>query len=63
MLIATDPDCDRLAIEVKDKNGEYLAFNGNQTGAILINYIVSNMKEMGKLPKGAAIVKSIVTGI
>ncbi|ABS34122.1 phosphoglucomutase [Clostridium botulinum] len=62
LLIATDPDCDRLAIEVKDKNGEYLAFNGNQTGAILINYIVSNMKEMGKLPKGAAIVKSIVTG-
>ncbi|KOR26447.1 phospho-sugar mutase [Clostridium sp. FAM 1755] len=62
LLIATDPDCDRLAIEVKDKNGEYLAFNGNQTGAILINYIVSNMKEMAKLPKGAAIVKSIVTG-
>ncbi|NFA61943.1 phospho-sugar mutase [Clostridium sporogenes] len=62
LLIATDPDCDRLAIEVKDKNGEYLAFNGNQTGAILINYIVSNMREMGKLPKGAAIVKSIVTG-
>ncbi|EJP6473997.1 phospho-sugar mutase [Clostridium botulinum] len=62
LLIATDPDCDRLAIEVKDKNGEYLAFNGNQTGAILINYIVSNMKKMEKLPKGAAIVKSIVTG-
>lgn len=62
LLIATDPDCDRLAIEVRDKNGEYLAFNGNQTGAILINYIVSNMKEIGKLPKDAAIVKSIVTG-
>ncbi|EJO5348140.1 phospho-sugar mutase [Clostridium botulinum] len=62
LLIATDPDCDRLAIEVKDKNGEYIPFNGNQTGAILINYIVSSMKDMDKLPKGACIVKSIVTG-
>ncbi|MFX0548386.1 phospho-sugar mutase [Hathewaya histolytica] len=62
LLIATDPDCDRLAIEVKDTNGEYVAFNGNQTGAILINYIVSSMKEKGKLPNGASIVKSIVTG-
>ncbi|NEZ47885.1 phospho-sugar mutase [Clostridium niameyense] len=62
LLIATDPDCDRLAIEVKDKNGDYVAFNGNQTGAILINYIVSSMKEKGILPEGSAIVKSIVTG-
>lgn len=62
LLIATDPDCDRLAIEVKDSNGEYVPFNGNQTGAILINYIISSMVEKGKLPKNAAIVKSIVTG-
>lgn len=62
LLIATDPDCDRLAIEVKDSKGEYIPFNGNQTGAILINYIVSSMSEKGKLPEGAAIVKSIVTG-
>ncbi|WP_142413338.1 phospho-sugar mutase [Hathewaya massiliensis] len=62
LLIATDPDCDRLAIEVKDSKGEYVPFNGNQTGAILINYIVSSMAEKGKLPEGAAIVKSIVTG-
>ncbi|EDS78620.1 phosphoglucomutase phosphomannomutase [Clostridium botulinum C str. Eklund] len=62
LLIATDPDCDRLAIEVKDKNGEYIAFNGNQTGAILIKYIVEGMNDKGTLPKNAAIVKSIVTG-
>ncbi|MCY6483393.1 phospho-sugar mutase [Clostridium aestuarii] len=62
LLIATDPDCDRLAIEVRDSNGEYISFNGNQTGAILIKYIVEGMHEMGTLPQNAAIVKSIVTG-
>ncbi|MGH4118146.1 phospho-sugar mutase [Clostridium sp.] len=62
LLIATDPDCDRLAIMVRDKNGEYVAFNGNQTGAILIKYVIEGMKEKGTLPKNAAIVKSIVTG-
>jgi phosphoglucomutase len=62
LLIATDPDCDRLAIMVRDKNGEYVAFNGNQTGAILIKYVIEGMKEKGTLPKNAAIVKSLVTG-
>lgn len=62
LLIATDPDCDRLAIMVKDNKGEYVAFNGNQTGAILIKYIAQSMKETGKLPENAFIVKSIVTG-
>ncbi|MEW9095206.1 MAG: phospho-sugar mutase [Clostridiaceae bacterium] len=62
LLIATDPDCDRLAIMVKDKTGEYVAFNGNQTGVILIKYIVESMKDKEKLPKNAFIVKSVVTG-
>lgn len=62
LLISTDPDCDRLAIMVKDNNGEYLAFNGNQTGAILIKYIVEGMKDTGNLPKNPFIVKSVVTG-
>ena len=62
LLIATDPDCDRLAIMVRDDKGEYVAFNGNQTGAILIKYVVEGMKEKGILPQNAAIVKSIVTG-
>lgn len=62
LLLATDPDCDRLAIEVRDSNGEYVPFNGNQTGAILIKYIVEGMHQMGTLPKNGAIIKSIVTG-
>lgn len=62
LLIATDPDCDRLAIEVLDKDGEYVAFNGNQTGAILIHYLLEAMSEKGSLPQNPAIVKSIVTG-
>ncbi|MBU3228384.1 phospho-sugar mutase [Clostridium algidicarnis] len=62
LLIATDPDCDRLAIEVRDHNGEYVAFTGNQTGAILIKYILEGLKAKNKLPKNGAIVKSIVTG-
>jgi len=62
LLLATDPDSDRLAIEVLDKNGEYVAFNGNQTGAILIKYIIEGLYNTGKLPENPAIVKSIVTG-
>ena len=62
LLIATDPDCDRLAIMVKGGSGEYVAFNGNQTGAILIKYVIEGMKEKGTLPTNAAIVKSLVTG-
>ncbi len=62
LLIATDPDSDRLAIEVRDKDGNYIPFNGNQIGAILINYIVTSLHEKGKLPKNPCIVKSIVTG-
>lgn len=62
LLIATDPDCDRLAIEVRDTDGSYVSFNGNQTGAILINYIVEGMAALGTLPENPAIVKSIVTG-
>ncbi len=62
LLIATDPDCDRLAIEVLDKKGEYIPLNGNQIGAILLKYIVEGLYQTGKLPKNPAMVKSIVTG-
>jgi len=62
LLLATDPDSDRLAIEVLDKDGNYVAFNGNQTGAILIKYIIEGLYNTGKLPEKPAIVKSIVTG-
>lgn len=62
LLIATDPDCDRLARMVRNKEGKYISFNGNQTGAILVKYIVESRKELGKLPSNGFIVKSIVTG-
>ncbi|WP_461615277.1 phospho-sugar mutase [Clostridium sp. Marseille-QA1073] len=62
LLMATDPDCDRIAIMVKDKNNEYVAFNGNQSGAILVKYILEGMKNKNILPSNGVIVKSIVTG-
>ena len=62
LLIATDPDSDRVACMVRDKSGEYEPLNGNQTGAILINYILMSRKEKNNIPKNGVIVKSIVTG-
>jgi phosphoglucomutase len=61
VLIATDPDCDRLAVMVKDGE-DYWAFNGNQTGAVLIKYILEALDEKGQIPSNGVIIKSIVTG-
>lgn len=62
ILIATDPDCDRLACMVKSNDGDYIPLNGNQTGALLVNYILTSRKAQGSIPANGAIVKSIVTG-
>lgn len=62
IIIATDPDCDRVAMMGKKPDGSYYAFNGNQTGVLLINYILNGLKASDKLPSNGAIVKSIVTG-
>ncbi len=62
VLIATDPDSDRMAIEVLWDDGEYHFLNGNQTGAMLIAYMAQGWKESGKLPSRSALIKSIVTG-
>ena len=62
LLIATDPDCDRVAIIAKDKDGEYIPFTGNQTGTLLLEYILSRRRIKGDLPSNGAVVKSIVTG-
>ena len=62
ILVATDPDTDRIAMVAKDDKGEYIFFNGNQTGALLVNYILSSRYKNRTLPENAAIVKSIVTG-
>ncbi len=61
LLMATDPDADRFAIKIKDDNGNYIPLNGNQTGYILVNYILEGHKTAGTLPKKGAMVKSIVT--
>lgn len=62
ILIANDPDCDRMACMVRNDKGEYIYLNGNQTGGILINYILDGLKEKNNIPANGVIVKSIVTG-
>ncbi|MGF2615169.1 phospho-sugar mutase [Rossellomorea vietnamensis] len=61
ILIATDPDADRLGVAVKDKNGEYVLLTGNQTGAVLIDYILGRKKEKNMIPANGRVFKTIVT--
>lgn len=61
LLMATDPDADRFAIEIRDDNGNYIPLNGNQTGYLLVNYVLEGHKSAGTLPAKGAMVKSIVT--
>lgn len=61
LLMATDPDSDRFAIEIRNDEGEYVPLNGNQTGYILVNYILDGRQSAGTLPAKGAMVKSIVT--
>ncbi|PLR80866.1 phospho-sugar mutase [Bacillus sp. V33-4] len=61
LLIATDPDADRLGIAVKDEQGEYIGLTGNQTGALLLDYILSQKQAKGTLPENGVVLKTIVT--
>lgn len=61
LVMATDPDADRVGIAVRDRDGKFLLLNGNQTGAILIYYLIRRWKELGKLKDEEYIVKTIVT--
>ncbi len=61
ILLATDPDCDRVGIAVPDKTGELVLMSGNEVGAMLLNYILSLRLEKGTLPKSAIAVKSFVS--
>ena len=61
LIIATDPDCDRVGIVVRNNEGEYVTFSGNQTGVLLTEYVLSQKKEKGTLPANGAIIKTIVT--
>lgn len=62
ILVATDPDCDRVAMMVNDGNDNFVFLNGNQIGALLVNYILSQRHIKGTLPEKGVIVKSLVTG-
>ena len=62
LILGTDPDCDRAAIEVRDENGEFVFLNGNKIGALLIHYILTSLQECREIPENGVIVKSIVTG-
>lgn len=62
LLLATDPDADRLGVYAKDsKTGEYMAFTGNMSGMLIAEYILSQKKEKNILPKNGALIKTIVT--
>ena len=61
LLLATDPDCDRVGIAVKNKAGEYELLTGNQTGMLLLDYICSQRVKHGKMPANPVMVKTIVT--
>ncbi|MFC5403608.1 phospho-sugar mutase [Cohnella soli] len=61
IIVGTDPDADRMGAVVKNDKGEYVVLTGNQSGALMIHYLLSNLKEQGKLPANGAVVKTIVT--
>lgn len=61
LLIATDPDADRLGIAVKNEQGEYVVLTGNQTGALLLDYLLSQKQVKGTLPENGVVLKTIVT--
>ncbi len=61
VIIGTDPDADRVGVVVRNPEGEYLTLTGNQTGCLLLEYILSQKKAQGTLPENAFVVKTIVT--
>ncbi|MBD3110118.1 phospho-sugar mutase [Bacillus sp. AGMB 02131] len=61
LLIATDPDADRLGVAVKNTEGQYVILTGNQIGAILIHYLITQKREQGTLSEKSLVLKSIVT--
>ena len=60
-ILGTDPDSDRVGIMVRDRAGEFQPVTGNQTGVLLLDYLIGAMKRAGKLPANAAALKTIVT--
>ncbi len=61
LVIATDPDSDRVGVMARGKNGEFVTISGNQMGALLLDYAIRERRRLGKLPENAYAVKSIVS--
>ncbi|EEL68392.1 Phosphomannomutase [Bacillus mycoides] len=61
VLIATDPDADRLGVAVRNHDGEFQVLTGNQTGALMLDYLLSQKKKDGTLPENGVVLKTIVT--
>lgn len=61
IVLATDPDADRLGVYAKDKSGNYQCFTGNMVACLMAEYILSQLKNSGKLPRNGVLVKTIVT--
>lgn len=61
LFLATDPDCDRVGIAVRNTEGEYVLLSGNETGMLLLDYICSRRRAMGTMPQDPVMVKTIVT--
>jgi phosphoglucomutase len=62
IIIGTDPDCDRVGVVVKNTQGEYVVLTGNQTGALLIDYILGALHKQGRLNEKSTIINTVVTG-
>ncbi|HHU71863.1 MAG TPA: phospho-sugar mutase [Clostridiales bacterium] len=62
IILATDPDADRMGLQVRNDKGEFVLFNGNMTGALIAEYILSQRDKNKTLPKNGALIKTIVTG-
>lgn len=62
IIIGTDPDCDRVGVVVKNTKGEYVVLTGNQTGALLIDYVLGSLKSQGRLNEKSTVINTIVTG-
>ncbi|KAA0955542.1 phospho-sugar mutase [Sporosarcina sp. ANT_H38] len=61
VLLATDPDADRLGVAVKNESGDYVVLTGNQTGALMLHYLLEQKQNKGNLPANGVVMKTIVT--
>ena len=61
VVFGTDPDADRLGVAVKGEDGEFISLSGNQVGILLLDYVLTRLRDTGKMPKNPAVVKSFVS--